>query len=101
MAKRIFLYLLAVILLGVPQVVYAQAEKESIESDVVTPSIAVNGVNLTISNANGSTLELYNLAGVKISSYRIDCAEKVITLSVQKGYYIVKLGKIVRKISIR
>lgn len=69
--------------------------------DTETTSITVNGKSAHVCGANGMTLEIYNLAGMKVSSIKIDAADKVISLNLTKGTYIIKVGDIVRKISIR
>ena len=44
---------------------------------------------------------MYNVAGVLIKSFKIDTADKRLDLNLPKGCYIVKVGKTVRKISIK
>lgn len=64
-------------------------------------TINVNGSNIRISNASGKILEIYNITGVKIASYKIDSSDKTISLGhLSKSCYILKIGNIVRKISI-
>lgn len=71
-----------------------------VETTAVTMTFSANIAR--ISNAEGQTLDIYNLAGVKIDSYRIDSEEKVVSLSkLPKGCYILKVGNVVRKVSIR
>lgn len=64
-------------------------------------TISVNGSNIRIGNASGKTLEIYNITGVKIASYKIDTSDKTISLNyLSKSCYILKIGNVVRKISI-
>ena len=46
------------------------------------------------------TLEIYNITGVRIAAYKIDSNDTTVSLSCGKGCYILKLGKIARKVSI-
>lgn len=101
MVKKLGLLALVATLWGSPQAVFAQAEKDGIEAEVSDVTIVVNGPSVRVTNASNSVLEIYNLTGVKIASYRIDSADKRISLSLPKGCYILKVDRVVRKISIR
>ena len=46
-------------------------------------------------------LYIYNVAGVRVMSFKVEGPDKRYELNLQKGCYIVKVGKVVRKISIR
>ena len=72
----------------------ADAEMQNIK-------IEVEGTQVHISNAEGLTLEVYNLTGVRVGNYKIDSDDKVVNLNLKPGCYILKVGKVVRKISIR
>ena len=88
-------------LLGAPATMMAQIEAESIESSLADASLQVVGNKIRISGANNQVLEIFNLTGVKVSTIRIDSNEKVVNLNLPKGCYLMKVDKIVRKISIR
>ena len=45
-------------------------------------------------------MQIYNVAGVRVMTVKIDSSDKTYNLNLPKGCYIVKVGKIVRKISI-
>ena len=67
-----------------------QTEKTQIEAEQESA--------IYVKNAEKQILEIYNLAGVKVNSIRIDSADKVIEIaSLPKGCYILKVGKTVRK----
>lgn len=69
------------------------------QSDIV---LTVSADTIRIQNATlGSVMEIYNILGVKINSFPIDTIDKTITLSLPKGYYIFKIGNVVRKIVIK
>ncbi len=63
-------------------------------------SITAKGKNVSVRNAAGLTLEVYNITGVRIATYKIDSNDTTVSLDCGKGCYILKLGKIARKISI-
>jgi len=61
-------------------------------------AISVNGTTLRVKNADGLTLEIFSLTGEKVLSQRIEGASRTIELGhLQRGYYIVKIGKFTRK----
>ncbi len=69
--------------------------------------IELSGVTITIENnvlhitgAQGQTLQIYKITGVGVMSAKVDSEDKYIPLNLAKGCYIVKVGKIARKISI-
>lgn len=73
-------------------------EVESIDMDEVT--VRTEGRKVHISGAEDETLDVFNIAGVKIASYPIDAPEKTITLNVPRGVYILRIGKVARKVKI-
>ena len=79
----------------------AEIERDGIEVSVSGISLSINGGNVTISGANGEVMEIFNLTGVKVSTIRIDSSEKTFALNLPKGCYLIKVGKIVRKISVQ
>lgn len=88
-------------MVGAPASVLAEGLYEGPESEVTAVTITVSGSNVRVCGASGETLDVFNLAGVKVGSYRIDSAEKTIRLNLSKGCYILKVGDIARKVSIR
>ena len=65
------------------------------------PVINVVGSRVHVSHASGQTLEIFDVAGVCVATLRIDTEDKTFNLNLTKGCYILKVGKVVRKISIR
>lgn len=45
-------------------------------------------------------LQVYNVLGVKVASIKVEGNDKRIDLPLKSGCYIVKVGNVVRKISI-
>lgn len=99
--KKIVLILLPLALAIAPATMSAQNEHESMEASMSGITLTVNGSNVHVTGANGETMEIFNLTGAKVSTIRIDNADKTFTLNLPKGCYLLKVGKVVRKISIR
>lgn len=75
---------------------------ELIEVEQQSAQISLTDNNvLHITSGAGQVLEIYNVAGVRLSTTKIDSQEKRVELNLTKGCYIVKVGKTVRKISLR
>ena len=78
----------AALVLGVPTLSYAVSAVEIIDNELQTINISVTE----------STL---HVAGVRVMSLKVEGADKHFELNLPKGCYIVKVGKVVRKISIK
>lgn len=76
---------------------------EIIENEMLSSNVAINieGTSVRVSCAAGQTLYVYNVAGVRVHSVKVDGADKRFDLNLQKGCYILKVGKTVRKISLK
>jgi hypothetical protein len=72
-----------------------------IDAEFQDIQISIEGAQIHILNAEGMNLEIYNLAGVRVASTKIENDDTTINLNLQHGCYILKVGKVVRKISIR
>ena len=57
--------------------------------------------NPLTSRAAAALETIDNLAGMRVAYLKIDSAEKHFDLGLPKGCYIVKVGKMVRKIAVR
>ena len=92
----------ALAILGSAQTADAAPLMELIEVDQQSAQITLTDNNvLHITGGAGQLLEIYNVAGVKLSVTKIDSQEKRVELNLSKGCYIVKVGKTVRKISLK
>lgn len=49
----------------------------------------------------GSQMEVYNIVGVKLTTIRIDSTDVTVQVNLPKGYYIFKIGNVVRKVVIK
>lgn len=59
-----------------------------------------NGI-LHVTGANGLVVSVYNIVGQKVYEAKIDSNDKRIELSLPSNCYIVKVGQVARKISVR
>lgn len=63
--------------------------------------ITINQSTLNITGASGLTLEVVSLTGKPVMTVRIESPAQRVELNVPKGCYILKIGKVVRKVSVR
>lgn len=85
-------------------VAFAKEEpKLQSSKDLQSPIIlSVMGKTLHVQNVTpGSLMEIYDVVGIKLVSIRLDTADKTIALNLSKGYYILKVSNVVRKIVIK
>ena len=98
--KRLWFIALSMLLLGVaPSIAHVQMD-EPIEAEMETVTLTIQEGKAHITNAEGKTLEIYNLTGVRVARIRIDSNDKQITLNLTRGCYIMKVDKVVRKVTI-
>lgn len=90
-----------VLLFGTPTISRAESSIEIIDNEFQNVTISVQESVLHISGANGQVVQIYNVAGVMVKSIKVEGNDRRIELNLNKGCYIVKVGKIVRKISIK
>lgn len=101
MKRLLHVILLGALVVSTPVAAMAEELFEGPESEVSATTLSIVGRRVRVCGANGETLDVYNLAGVKIASYRIDSADKNIELNLGKGCYLLKVGNLARKFSIR
>ena len=89
-------------------VLHSQAQQAIINSSIsaqqVDNSIKVTATDNLIKVANApvnSKLEIYNIVGSKVKEIEMKQSSGEYTVSLQKGYYIVRIEGIARKIVIR
>lgn len=101
MSKTIFTLLFsAALLMGAPLMMEANSAIELIDNDYQSPSVMVSGSTLRVTNANGLVLQVYNVAGVRVASFKVEGNDRSYSLNLRHGCYIVKVGKTVRKVSV-
>lgn len=64
-------------------------------------TLTVSGNSVIVNGGNGLTLEVFTITGEQVMQVAVDSDSKSVTLSLQRGCYIVRVGKVTRKISIR
>ncbi|MBR3531407.1 MAG: T9SS type A sorting domain-containing protein [Bacteroidaceae bacterium] len=105
MMKKILIMITAAFLLAMPMDVKAQdiqQQRTTIEQEVAPITISVNESTIHIKNAEKMVIEIYNMTGVKVVTQRIDSSDKIIELdNLPKGCYIIKIGKVARKVYLR
>lgn len=101
MKKILAIAFASLLAFGVPTVSFANVAIEIIEQEFQNVTISVNQSVVRVSGANGQVMHVYNVAGVRLMTIRIEGNDKSFELNLPKGCYIVKVGKTVRKISIK
>ena len=97
------LSLLVLFLLAPLAVMAAESEVEALETTQATSAfsevqLTAEGRTVHIKNAAGLKLEVFNVTCVLVSSVKIDSQEKSVTLSLDKGIYILRVGNVTRKV---
>ena len=72
-----------------------------IEPEFNGVSISITDNILHVLGATGQTLQIYNVAGICVQNFKVDGSDKRYELALPKGFYIVKVGKTVRKIALK
>jgi len=102
MTQRLFAIIFAVALIGgCPLAGNAGTAVEIIDNDYQNIVISVKGSTLHVVGANGQVLHIYNVAGVRVMTIKVDGADRRYELNFPKGCYIVKVGNTARKISVK
>lgn len=103
MKKRLLIFTFAMsMMLTMPMALRAaeseapMAEQQAIDDDI---TITVNGQWVVVNGAQGETLEVVSLTGRRVMTVKIDSPAQHIELNVPKGCYILKIGKVVRKVT--
>ena len=98
--KKLLIIALSMLLLSVSPAVASEFQDDP-ETEMTGVNMSIKGSQVRIQNADGMTLEVYNLTGVRVSLIKIDGSDKQITLNLSHGCYILRVGKVVRKVTIR
>ena len=99
--KKFYIIALTLAMGFAPLSVLAETPTDGIELSVSGISLSIKDGNVHIVGANGEVMEIFNLTGTKVATIRIDSNDKTFALNLQKGCYLIKVGKIVRKISVQ
>lgn len=104
MMKRLLISSMAALLMFATPVSSMAADAEmapaeqTIDEDI---TISVNGQLVVVNGAQGQTLEVVSLTGRRVMTVKIESPAQRVELNVPKGCYILKIGKVVRKVAIR
>jgi hypothetical protein len=101
MKKILAIAFASLLAFGVPTVSFANVAIEIIEQEFQNVTISVNQSVVRVSGANGQVMHVYNVTGMKLMSVKIEGQDKKVEINLPKGCYIVKVDKVVRKISIK
>ena len=105
MTKHILTIIFFTAALCLPLTAQANESLEALEATAIEDArgevaVTQQGKNIKVQNACGMTLQVYNVTGALVATYRIDSDDKTVTLNVGRGCYIVKVGNVTRKITI-
>ena len=103
MKKSLLIFSMSLtLMLAVPSLVaaipVAPGIEECVDEDI---TITVNGQTVTVTGGQGQTLEVVSLTGRRVMAVKVETPAQKIELNVPKGCYILKIGKVVRKVSVR
>lgn len=102
MTNKILAFIFAVAMgAAVPVTAVADTSIEIIDNEVQTINVAVTESAIHVTGANGQVMHVYNVTGMKLMSVKIEGQDKKVEINLPKGCYIVKVGKVVRKIYIK
>ena len=99
--KILAILISAFMFVAVPSVASAGTMIELIDTEIQNISLSLTETTLHVTGANGQVLHIYNVAGVRVMTVKVEGQDKKIELNLPKGCYIVQVGKVVRKISIK
>ena len=99
--RRLILISTILFLLAAPVLAVGMLMDPAPLAQVDGPSVAVDGRTVTVSGAQGEKLQVVSLTGRLVAEYDIDAPVQRVELNLSKGCYILRVGKVVRKISIR
>lgn len=107
--RKIYYIIFALGFMSMPVVAHADSAIEIIETDYdgqkggISLRVISDGngqTRLRITNANGQTLSIYDVSGAPVKRIKVDGVDKTYELNLRKGCYIVKVGNVVRKVSV-
>lgn len=88
------------LMLGIPTMAYANTAIEIVDNDFQSAAISITRNTLHVTGANGQMLYIFNVAGVRVMTFKVEGNDKFYDLNLPHGCYIIKVGKTVRKVSI-
>ena len=103
MTKRLLTILFIVpMLLGTMVTKAAETEAEiGISQPQTEVEIIVEQGAIRVVGAVGEVMHVYNVTGVEVMNIRVESQDKRFHVNLPKGFYIIKVGKVVRKVYLR
>ena len=105
MKKQILIFISAFLMMAIIPAQAATMVMELGVAEQVEPersiTISVEGNSVQVNGAQGMTLEVVSLTGRLVASYKIETPAQRVDLNISKGCYILKVGKVVRKVSVK
>jgi hypothetical protein len=103
MRKKLLIFTAALLMAGTPAMAMPMLLEMGVAEQVEerAPTINVDGNIVSIQGASGMTLEVVSLTGRAVAQYKIESPAQRLELNLPKGCYILKVGKVVRKITVR
>ena len=102
MARKLLIIPFVVALLfSIPAYSHTTAAIEIIDIDNQEITISVKASTIHVTGADGEAMHVYNVAGVRVASIKVAGMDRHYDLNLPKGCYIVKVGRVTRKISIK
>jgi hypothetical protein len=100
--KRILIVLVMTLLVLAPLAAQKGEKAVATATTETTLSVILTGKTLQLQNASvGEKMEVLSIVGVRIVEKKIESSNQSFTMELPKGYYIVKIGTAVRKISVK
>ena len=105
MKKQILIFISACLMMAIIPAKAATMVMELGVAEQVEPerviTLSVEGNSVQVNGAQGMTLEVVSLTGRLIASYKIETPAQRVDLNISKGCYILKVGKVVRKVTVK
>ena len=98
--RKIWTILFALFLVGALPSTAMEGEDTPLEIETDTVHINVPANKVNVLNGEGKDLEIYNLTGVRVSTTPLESNDTNVHLNLPRGCYILKVGKVVRKVTI-
>lgn len=107
--KKYFYIILALGMMSAPAMATVMPAVEIIENDYdgqkggISLRVYTEGngqTRLRVINATNQTILIYDISGAPIKKIKVDGADKTYEFNLRKGCYIVKVGNVVRKVSV-
>ncbi|HPW70862.1 MAG: T9SS type A sorting domain-containing protein [Bacteroides graminisolvens] len=82
--------------------IYGEEKKTETAQPDAEIVITYSGNELSVKNVTpGSSIDIYTVFGVKVLSIPSESANKETDLNLPKGYYLVRVGNVVKKLVIK